>query len=106
MIVSARTSGGFSIFGIRFSDPTYSVEVQFVSAAGCAELLQSGDPWPATYPQCVGPAEIEGEVAGLGRTASGDSLIGVRIKVPEACHRLLTPGMGWPTDFGECRPGA
>lgn len=105
VIASVRASGGFSIFGIRLTDPTYFAEVQFVTEAGCAGLVESGDPWPTPHSQCPGPAEIAGEVSGLGRTASGDALIGVRIEVPKACHRALTPGMGWPPDLQECRPG-
>ncbi len=102
VVASLRQSGGFSPFGLRITDSTHYVEVQFVTEPGCLALVDSGDPWPMPYPECSSPVEMVGEVGGLGRTLSGDSLVGVQIKVPGDCYNLLERGMTWPSGHPEC----
>jgi hypothetical protein len=103
VIGSLRESGGFSLFGLRITDSTHYVEVQFITEPGCSLLVDPGDPWPTPYPQCSSPVGIVGKVGGLGTTMSGDSLVGVQIKVPGYCYDLLERGMAWPPDHPECR---
>ncbi|MFH1329385.1 MAG: hypothetical protein ABIJ48_01805 [Actinomycetota bacterium] len=100
-----RESGGISLLGLRITDSTHYAEVQFITEPGCSGLLDSGDPWPTPYPQCSSPAEMVGEVGGLGIAESGRSLVGVQIKVPRGCYERLEPGMAWPSDLPECSFG-
>jgi len=102
VVASLRQSGGFSPFGLRITESTHYVEVHFITEPGCSVVVDSGDPWPTPYPECSSPVEMVGEVGGLGRTMSGDSLVGVQIKVPGACYDLLERGMTWPSDHPEC----
>jgi len=102
LVAFLRQSGGFSPFGFRITDSTHYVEVLFISGPDCSTMVDSGDPWPSPYSQCSSPVRIVGEVGSLGRTVTGDSLIGVQIKVPGDCYDLLEPGMAWPSDHPEC----
>lgn len=103
VVAFLRESGGFSPFGLRFTDSTHYVEVQFITEPGCFELLDGGDPWPTPHQQCSSSVEMVGEVGSLGINRFGRSLVGVQFKVPRACYELLVPGMAWPSGFPECR---
>jgi len=105
VVVSLHQSGGFSPFGLRITDSTHYVEVQFITQPDCFVVVDSGDPWPTPYPECSSPVEMVGEVAGWGRTMSGDSLVGVQIMIPGDCYDLLERDMMWPSDHPECHTG-
>jgi hypothetical protein len=81
------------------------VEVKFLTGPGCSQLIASGDPWPAPYPECASAVPVAGEVGGTGVTVSGDSIVGVRFEVSRACFDRLERGMPWPPDVAECRSG-
>ncbi len=102
VVAFLRQSGGVSFFGLRITDSTHFVEVQFITEPGCWVMVGSGDPWPTPYPECSSPVEMVGEVGGLGTTMTGDSLVGVQIKVRGDCYDLLERGMTWPSDHPEC----
>ena len=48
---------------------------------------------------------LEGEVAGLGRTGEGNSIVGVRVEITRACYDALVPGDGWPSGRPGCPEG-
>ena len=102
LVAGLRKSGGWSLFGVDITNSTSYVEVRFLTDPGCSGLLRSGDPWPASFPQCSGPLKIVGKVRGLGVTPSGDSIVGVEFEVPRACFELLGRGMVWPIPDPEC----
>ncbi len=104
VVAVLRESGGWSLFGARITDSTRHVEVRFLTGPGCSGLLQPGDPWPTTFPECSSPVEVAGKVGTLGVTPSGDSLIGVEFEVSRACFKLLDQGMTWPITDPECGP--
>ena len=102
IVTGLRAPGGLAPFGFQIIDPTHRVTVQFVSGPGCADLLESGDPWPTPHPECTGGDGVAGEVAGLGITPDGTSRIGVSIVVDRPCYEQVEVGTAWPTDFEAC----
>lgn len=102
VVAELRAPGGLALFGLQLIDPTHRVEVRFTSGPGCSTLLAGGDPWPSPYPACSGPAGLKGLVAGLGRTQSGESILGVEFVVSGDCFRALSLGDPWPGDPPAC----
>jgi hypothetical protein len=98
VVVSTRSSGGFSLLGIDVAAPDHSVTVRFLSAPECAPLLNIGSPWPLRTPDCPGPSGVIGEVTGFGLTSGGDAVVDVEIDVSTACHEATEPGSVWPGD--------
>ena len=101
VVVGKAATGGLSIFGMRFRSQTYSADVQLLAEAGCALSLKGGDPWPSTREECASDVPVAGEIVGLGQTATGESIVGVRVELTRDCYDALTPGDLWPPD----RPG-
>jgi hypothetical protein len=102
VVAGLRAAGGFSLFGLRIVDPTHTVEVRFTAGPDCAALLSSGDPWPVPDPECAVPVPVAGEVASLGVTSTGRSLVGVRFPVSRACYESLALGTPWPPESPDC----
>ena len=72
---------------------------------GRARMCRSrhnGDVWPTSHAECAHPSELVGEVAGLGITSSGQSLVGVSFAVPRGCYERPERGMAWPPAAPEC----
>ena len=105
VVAALRAPGGLALFGWQIVDPTHTVEVRFLAGPGCSSLLTSGDLWPAPHPECADRAgDVAGEVAGLGITVDGDSIVGVEFSVPGGCFDRLELNMPWPPGLPDCIP--
>ena len=102
VVHALRAPGGLSLFGLQIVDPTHRVEVQFLTGPDCAAVLDPGEPWPTSYPECSSAVDVEGEVGSLGNTGTGRSLVGVIFVVSGGCYDLLERGMPWPPADPEC----
>ena len=102
VITGKHESGGFSMLGLRFGHWTYHLSVQFYDAPGCFEVVSFGDPWPTPFQDCSSAVPITGEVSGIGNTATGASIIGVDVEVPEDCYQAVAPGETWPPAAPAC----
>ncbi len=102
VVGALREAGGWSLLGVHMADSTRYVEVRFLTEPACSGLLQSGDPWPTSFPQCSSPVKVVGTVRALGVATSGDALVGVEFEVSRACFELLGRGMAWPTADAAC----
>lgn len=102
VVADLRAPGGLALFGVQLVDPTHEIEVRFLAGPGCSELLDTGDHWPVPYPECAGDAGITGVVGTLGVTATGRSVVGVKVTVPGECFDLLERGAAWPSDAPGC----
>jgi hypothetical protein len=102
VVATLRASGGFAPFGLRIVDSTHTVAIQFTTAPGCADLLAGGDPWPSPHTECSSPVDVNGQVAGLGVTQTGRSLVGVEFTVSRRCWEQLEQGMTWPPNRPQC----
>jgi hypothetical protein len=95
-VIGKTQSGGNSIFGIHFGHVTYRVSVHVITAPGCFEAVNSGDRWPTSIEGCSIETDIEGEIAGGGIAATGDSIIGVVFEVSRQCFDITAVGDMWP----------
>jgi hypothetical protein len=102
LITSKSESGGTSIFGLHFGQTTYVARVWLITAPGCSDLVESGDPWPAPFDRCSSPVAITGEVAGEGVASTGESLIEVAIEVNAQCYAAVVGGEPWPPEGADC----
>ena len=102
VVARLTASGGMAPFGWQVVDPTHRVELQFLTGAGCAERLESGDPWPTSIPECSSDVEVIGKVAAVGRTGTGQSLVGVEFEVSRPCFEALQLQVTWPPIPAEC----
>ena len=102
VITEKHESGGFSILGLRFGHTTYRMSVQFYDAPGCWEVVRFGEPWPTPFQDCTSRVAITGEISGIGNIATGESIIGVDVEVPEDCYQAVARGETWPPTAPAC----
>jgi hypothetical protein len=98
VVVGKLETGGFSFLGLDFGRKTYSVDVHIAAPPGCADSIDMGEPWPSGVTECHPSPRIVGEVAGLGLSPTGESVILVRSEVGAACYDTIEPGDVWPTE--------
>jgi hypothetical protein len=105
VVVGKAATGGRSIFGMRVRSQTFSADVQLLAEEACHLVVHGGDPWPSEREECASDVPVAGEIVGLGRRASGESIVGVRVEITRACFDALVPGDGWPPNRPGC-PGS
>lgn len=95
---SHQTGSGFSLLGLRFTQPKHAATIWFVPPPGCEpsageELVPEGP--------CEGiPAW--GEVSGDGVNIDGQDLAMVSVPISQGCFDVLKEGDLWPPEHPEC----
>jgi hypothetical protein len=102
VVIAKNTSGGTALFGLPFGRKTYRIRVQFYTPPGCWPRIDSEDRWPAPFDECASDIAVEGEVAGLGRAATGHSIVAVDVEVAHKCFDAVSAGDSWPSDTPTC----
>jgi len=102
VVTGKRKSGGTSILGVHFGRETFRVSVQFYVSSACLPLIDFGEVWPAVFPECSSDVAVEGEVSGLGRAPTGETLVVVDIDVGSECFDGVSGGVWWPPDVPAC----
>lgn len=95
---SRMTSAGFSLLGLRFTQPEYAASVAFVPPPGCT-------PAPGDELVPEGPCEeipALGQVNGSGVNADGHNFVMVSVPISQSCFDVLRDGDPWPSERSEC----
>lgn len=102
LVIARFETGGTEIFGLHFGTVHHRLEVQFYAPEGCYDAIASGDTWPPGIAECTTDVVITGEIAGGGRTATGESIVGVLVDVSAQCYDATPRGALWPLAAPEC----
>lgn len=99
-----RTDSGLSLLGIRLRPAKYYALVQFTVGPDCLRVLDDGASWPLEQEACRSDVEIDGVVAGSGRTASGETIVAVERKIARECYEALLrlDAPPWPVPNEAC----
>jgi len=101
VVVTKLRHGGFSAFGLSFSQPEHHVRVAFTVPSSCE--VGNAEQWPTADQDCAGPARLSGQVAGGGRAATGDTIVLVDVQVESACYDATELGRIWPLRTAACK---
>ena len=90
--------------GIPLRSANYRIQVQFTAPAECLDRLVDGASWPLDDAACQSDVEIEGVVAGTGRTARGATIVNIERKITRECYEALRPAraLPWPVSIEAC----
>jgi hypothetical protein len=102
-LVAAKSEhSGITLLGIVFREPQYDVSVVLTAAEECLAVLADQEVWPPDDAVCKGPIDVAGTVGGLGRAASGYTLVRVTIPITQVCYNSMELGTTWASAAKAC----